>query len=402
MTQNWNAFSAFGYRASRISHHVSGLIISLAHMSSKLNIRQIELYKFSIPLIEPFITSLGQEDAAENVLVKIFTAGGLTGFGECSPYMPINGESADTCFIVGQYLARALQGMDPLQIEDCINRMDKVIYGNSSIKSAFDMALYDIASQHANQPLYKFLGGENNKTIITDYTVSIGEPSKMAADALKIKQQGYPAIKIKLGKNGKTDVLRIRSIREAVGNEIPLRIDANQGWSVDEAITTLKGLAEYDIQHCEEPIARWNYLRLPEIKKASPIPIMADECCGDEHDAERLISIGACDYMNIKLGKSGGIYKAMKMVKLAETANIHLQVGAFLESRLAMTAFAHFALCSPVIEHYDFDTALMFSEDPVTGGIIYEANGVVKVPESVGLGASIKEERLSQMEKVVI
>jgi L-alanine-DL-glutamate epimerase-like enolase superfamily enzyme len=106
--------------------------------------------------------------------------------------------------------------------------------------------------------------------------------------------------------------------------------------------------------------------------------------------------------MNIKLGKSGGIFKALKMLRLAEAANIRLQVGAFLESRLAMTAFAHFALCSKMIEHYDFDTALMFIEDPVTGGIVYEKNGVVKVPEVAGLGATIEEEWLKKMEKVII
>lgn len=371
-------------------------------MSNELTIQQIELYKFSIPLKEPFITSLGTDTAAENVLVKIITNKGITGFGECSPYMPINGESQDTCFIVGQYFAKALKGKDPLQIEDCINLMDKIIYGNSSIKSAFDIALYDIASQHAKVPLYKFLGGENNKTIITDYTVSIGDPLTMAAAAVKIKEQGYPAIKIKLGKDGKTDVERVKAIRKAVGDEIPLRIDANQGWKVKEAIETLKALAVFDIQHCEEPIARWKFMKLRKVKNNSPIPIMADESCGDDHDAERLIELNACDYFNIKLGKSGGIFKALKIVKLAEAAGIHLQVGAMIESRLAMTAFAHFALSSPLIEHFDFDTALMFSEDPVTGGIIYEKNGVVKVPEAIGLGAIIDESWLKKMQKTVV
>ena len=371
-------------------------------MINKLTIQQVELYKLSIPLIEPFITSLGTDTHAENVVIKIITLQGIVGFGECSPYMPINGESQDTCFIVGQYFAKALKGKNPLEIEDCIGLMDKIIYGNSSIKSAFDMALYDIASQHAGVPLYKFIGGANNKTIVTDYTVSIGEPQKMAADALKIKGQGYPAIKVKLGKNGKTDVERIRAIREAVGNEIPVRIDANQGWNVEEAITTLKALSQFNIQHCEEPIPRWAFMELPGVKKESPIPIMADESCGDEHDAERLIKIGACDYMNIKLGKSGGIFKALKMVRMAEAAGIHLQIGAFMESRLAMTAFAHFSLCSPVIEHYDFDTALMFTEDPVTGGIVYEKNGVVKVPEVAGLGATIDDSWLNKMQKVIV
>jgi L-alanine-DL-glutamate epimerase-like enolase superfamily enzyme len=365
-------------------------------------ITQIELFKLSIPLIEPFITSLGRDDNAENVVVRICTDKGITGFGECSPYMPINGESVDTCFVVGQYFGKALKGRNALDIKGAVVLLDRIIYGNASIKSAFDMALYDIAAQDAAQPLYKFLGGTKNKTIITDYTVSIGETEKMAADAVKIMNQGYPAIKVKLGKNGKKDVERMKAIRKAVGSDIPLRIDANQGWSIDEAIETLQALGPLNIQHCEEPIPRWAFLELPKVRKESPIPIMADECCGDDHDATRLVRIAACDYMNIKLGKSGGIFKALKMVRIAEEANIHLQVGAFMESRLAMTAFAHFSLCSPIIEHYDFDTALMFLEDPVTGGIEYKANGVIEVPETPGLGATIDEAWLKKMETIVI
>lgn len=367
-----------------------------------LSIRQVELYKLFIPLKEPFVISLGPIPNAENVLVVIRTEEGLTGYGECSPFMSINGESMDTCFVVGQYFAKLFKGKNALSIEERMADMDRLIYGNNSIKSAFDMALYDIASQHAGLPLFEYLGGDATKTIVTDYTVSIGEPKAMAAEAVKIKEQGYPAIKVKLGKNGDTDVIRIKAIRDAVGTTIPLRIDANQGWQVDEAITTLKALARFDIQHCEEPIPRWAFMELPRVRKESPIPIMSDESCGDEHDAERLIQLAACDYMNVKLGKSGGIFTALKMVKLAEAANIHLQVGAFMESRLAMTAFSHFSLCSPIIQHFDFDTCLMFSEDPVTGGIIYEKNGVIKVPTVPGLGASISPEWLNRLEKVII
>ena len=371
-------------------------------MSKALTITRVELYKLFIPLNEPFVISLGPIHDAENVLVVIRTSAGKTGYGECSPFASINGETADTGMVVGQYFARALMGTNPLDIAAHIATMDRLIYGNSSIKSAFDIALHDIAAQEAGLPLYAFLGGKNNKTIVTDYTVSIGDPAKMAEDALRIQAEGYPAIKIKLGKHGPDDVERIRAIRAAVGPNIPLRIDANQGWSLEEASDTLQALASFGIQHCEEPIPRWAFMDLPRLRRKSPIPIMSDESCGDEHDAERLIEIGACDFMNIKLGKSGGIYKAMKMVKLAEAANIPLQVGAFMESRLAMTAFAHFALLSPIIEHYDFDTSLMFSEDPVTGGIVYQQNGVITVPEVPGLGASISEERLGRMEKIVI
>ncbi len=361
-------------------------------------ISEISLHKLSIPLIEPFITSLGRDDDALNVVVRIQTDSGIVGFGECSPYLPINGESQETAYLVGQYLAKVLIGKDAMDIDSIHQQMDAVIYGNKSIKSAFDIACYDIAAQAAGMPLYRFLGGNKNKTITTDYTVSIGDPDQMATDAVKILERGFPYIKVKLGKQGRTDVIRMRKIRAAVGPDIPLRIDANQGWLVDEAIETLQALAPLNIEHCEEPIARWNYMSLPRVREASPIPIMADECLGDEHDAARLIALGACQYMNIKLGKSGGIRSARAIVQLAEEAGIKLQVGAMIESRLAMTAFAHFALCSEQIVHYDFDTALMLREDPVEGGIMYHPGGVIEVPDSPGLGAKISEEWLRKSE----
>ncbi len=359
---------------------------------------EISIHKLSIPLIEPFITSLGRDEDARNVVVRIKTESGRIGFGECSPYLPINGESQDTCFSVGQLFGQALLNLDALDLKGINDRMDSIIYANDSIKSAFDMACYDLAAQHAGLPLYRFLGGHKNKIITTDYTVSIGDPEKMATDALQVLAKGFPAIKVKLGKHGPTDVIRMQTIRAAVGPDIPLRIDANQGWSVEEAIQTLQALASLNIEHCEEPIARWNYMELPRVREASPISIMADECLGDEHDAARLIKIKACQYMNIKLGKSGGIFHALEIVRLAEQAGIKLQVGAMIESRLAMTAFAHFSLCSNQIVHYDFDTALMLREDPVEGGIQYKPGGVIEVPDTPGLGATISADWLMQGE----
>ncbi|MGC4050000.1 MAG: dipeptide epimerase, partial [Paludibaculum sp.] len=322
--------------------------------------------------------------------------------GECSPFMTINGESIDTCFIVAQYLAKVLIGKTALDIEACTLWMDKIIYGNSSIKSAFDIALYDIAAQNAELPLYAFLGGNNNKTLITDYTVSIADPKKMAADALKIKNNGFQAIKVKVGGTKEMDVERIHLITEAVGSDIPLRIDANQGWSIDEAIEILRTLGKYNIQHCEEPIARWNFMELSKVKEQSPIPVMADECCCDHNDAKRLIDLAACDMFNIKLGKSSGLFKAQKIIKLAEHANMNMQVGGFLESRLGFTASAHLALTSDHILHCDFDTPLMFVEDPVVDGVRYDNKGVVTVPEKNGLGASIDESYLQRLTKIVI
>jgi L-alanine-DL-glutamate epimerase-like enolase superfamily enzyme len=367
-----------------------------------MKIESIEIYKLRIPLTEPFVISLGPQYDADNILVIMHTDEGITGYGECAPYSSINGETMDTCYIVAQYFAQVLKGMDPTNIAGCIKEMDKIIYANYSIKSAFDMALYDIAAQRANVPLYKFLGGQKNKIIFTDMTVGLGDADAMAASALKFKQQGFPAIKVKLGETKEKDVARIKAIRNAIGNDVPLRIDANQGWDVATATAILKALGEYDIEHCEEPIARWNFLALPELRKQSPIKIMSDETCSTHHDAAMLAHLKACDYFNIKLGKSGGIYDAMKIIDVAEKNNIKMQVGSFMESRLATTAFVHFAYASDMIVHFDFDTPLMLSYDPVVGGIKYEANGVISIDETPGLGAKMDEAFLSGMEKMVI
>ncbi len=367
-----------------------------------LQITSIEIYKLSIPLKQPFVISLGPQYDADNIVIVIRTNEGITGWGECSPYMSINGESMDTCFIVAQYLAAELKGKNPLQIQECIVSMDRLITRNESIKSAFDMALYDISSQHANQPLYQFLGGKKDKLISTDMTVGLGSPEKMAIEALQYKKEGFPSIKVKLGTTTAEDVERIKAIRDAIGNELPLRIDANQGWTVDIAIETLNALKDFGIEHCEEPIARWNFMQLPEVRKNSPIKIMADESCFDEHDAERLAKLSACDYFNVKLGKSGGIWHALKIVEVAKAYNIKLQVGCFMESRLAITALVHFAYSSNLIVHYDLDTPLMLKEDPIVGGMVFNENGIVEIDESNGIGATVDLQFLNNCEKVIV
>lgn len=371
-------------------------------MQTGTTIQAIEIYKLFIALKEPFVISLGPQNDVQNIIVLIRTKDGCTGYGECSPYMTINGESVDTCFIVGQYFAKALKGKDALDIAGCVGMMDKIIYGNTSIKSAFDIALHDIAAQHAGIPIYKLLGGEKNKVLETDYTVSIGDPQKMKSDAIKIKQRGFPAIKVKLGQDMETDLERIKLIREGIGNDYPLRIDANQGWQkAENAIQVLNALAGFNIEYCEEPILRSSFMELHRVSAASPIPIMADESCSDEYDAERLIQINACKMFNIKLGKSSGFYKALKIVQLGANASMIMQVGGFMESRLGMTASAHLAMANDSIHHCDFDTPLMFTEDPVIGGINYLDKGIVDLPDTPGLGAAIDESYLKKAEKFV-
>ncbi|MCX6223300.1 MAG: dipeptide epimerase, partial [Bacteroidia bacterium] len=276
------------------------------------SITRIDILPLRIKLKKPFVISLGRVDYAENVVVRIETRSGLSGFGECCPFRPINGESMETALVVGQYLKDCLIDRDPLDIEACVGLMDMAIYGNNSIKSAFDIALHDIAAQTAGLPLFAFLGGKMNRRLLTDYTVSFGDPDVMVEEAIGIMDQGFPSIKIKVGGTLEDDLCRIQKIRNAIRSDIPLRLDANQGWCVETAIRVLSALDGMNIEFCEEPIPRWDFMNLAKVRKASPVPIMADVYCCDLHDLDRLISLAAFVYANIKFGKSGGMFNAKK------------------------------------------------------------------------------------------
>lgn len=368
----------------------------------KIMITGIDIFKLNLPYKEPFVISLGVIENATNVVVRIHTNSGLTGTGECAPFMTIVGETQETVFELSKQMAGLLKGKDPFAIEARLAEIDRAVSGNYTMKSAFDMALYDLLSQQAKMPLYKLLGGNNNREIYTDMTISIGSPEKVARDALAFQQAGFPAIKVKLGTTTKADVARIKAIRDVVGDAYPVRIDANQGWDTITAINTLKELAKYNIEHCEEPIPKWNNRELAKVRENSPIPIMADESVFDHHDAFRLAAMGACDYFNIKFSKSGGIFNALKINAVAESAGIKCQVGCMSESRYALTALMHFVLASKNVVHYDMDSSLMLDADPVTGGIQYQGKGKWKLEDAIGIGAGFDEDVLNSMENVTI
>ena len=365
-----------------------------------MKITSIDIYHIPRKLTKPFVTSLGYNTQAQSIYVRIKTDQGLEGLGECTPSPYINGETYETCMVVGRMLAKALLDKDPRNIEDNVAVMGKVIYGNTSIKSAFDIALYDLSSKAEDKPLYAFLGGSINKTIYTDYTVSVGASESMVEDALKVKEAGYFITKVKVGKNAEQDVADIGAIREAVGDAMNIRIDANQGWGVEEAAQSLSAMESFNIQYCEEPIKRYKFDFLPALKGVSPIKIMADESVLDHYDAHRLINNASCDLINIKLGKSSGIYKALKIIKAAEKVDMGLQLGGFLESKVLFTANTHLAYTSDCCRYYDFDSPLFSLDDPVIGGMKYGDNGQITLTEGAGLGLKLDPVFLKNAEKI--
>lgn len=365
-----------------------------------MKITQIDIYRFNIPM-EPFTIATGTMDCSRNMLLRVHTDSGITGIGECSPFPFIVGETQDTCIAMARDFANVWKEKDPLDIPARMQELHRCAAGNYTAKSAFDMALYDIAAKAANQPLYKFLGGEE-RTVETDITIGIDTAEKMAAQAREFKAAGATMIKVKLGKQPAEDLDRIRSIRHAVGDKIALRVDANQGWTFDEASQMLNSLGELKVQFCEQPMRTWYNDLLPALREQSPIPIMADESCYTHHDARQQLNSGSADYLNIKLAKAGGLLEAMKIHEVAQNAGAACMIGGMLESRIGVTANLHLAYACPGISFYDLDSAMTGQLiDPVQDGVIYDGF-FLSAPDLPGIGVSVDPAFLHQCESITV
>jgi len=351
--------------------------------------------------MHPFTIATGTMEFAQNVFIRVHTDEDKYGVGECSAFPMIVGETQATCFEMAKDFASIWKNKDAAAIEKRMEELHAYTAFNHTIKSAFDMALFDLAAKKAGVPLFRFLNGQK-KEIETDLTIGIDTPEKMAATALRFKQQGVRKIKIKLGKDAKEDVSRVSMIRAAVGDEIILRIDANQGWSFEDAAFALQQMEPFQIEFCEQPMRYWDDDKWTALRKMTSIKLMADESVFDHHDAERLIADGACDYVNIKFAKSGGILEAKKINAICEQNNIPCMMGGMLESRIALTAFAHFATANDNIKFYDMDTCMLgHKEDPVTGGVRYRGY-FLELPDVPGIGADADEGFLQNCVKEII
>lgn len=362
-----------------------------------MKITQTEIYRFSIPM-EPFTIATGTMDHAQNVFIRVHTDAGFYGVGECSAFPVITGETQDTCLVMAKEFAGLWKDQDALDIPARLQQLHDFTAGNSTIKSAFDMALYDIAAKNAGLPLYQYLGGSRREAE-SDITIGILSPEAMVKKAVEFKENGATILKVKLGKDAKTDVERIKQVREAVGVDMTIRADANQGWNFADAVYALRGISGYDIEFCEQPMRSWYDDHLSELKRLSPVKIMADESVFNHHDARKLINSRACDYINIKFSKSGGIHEAKKIHDLAAERGIPCMMGGMLESRIALSAKLHFVYASPNIRFYDMDTCMLgHLADPCIGGVTYDGYKLT-IADDPGIGADADNDFLAGCER---
>lgn len=355
---------------------------------AKVRLERAEVFLFRFSLAKPFRIALGTTTEKTEVIVALHDDRGRVGWGEASPSALILGCTPDSVLAALDHLIPALLGEDPRRIAYLVDKMDRVLLGNAAAKAALDLALHDLVGQIHGEPVWRLLGGSLAGPLETDFTVGIDEPQKMAAEARALVEAGFRAIKVKVGEDPRLDVERVRAVREAIGEKTRMWIDANQGWTRAQAIWALTRLAEYGVEFVEQPVPAEDLEGMAWVRKRSPIPVMADESVHSPQDALRAIRLGACDYVNIKLMKAGGLWRAKEIATICRNAGVGNMIGGMVESNLSATAAVHFALSEANVIFRDLDLGERPEARLVArgGSAISQGCQVLADPEAPGFG----------------
>ncbi len=342
-----------------------------------------------LKLKEPFVIANETMDTAINVFIKLETDQEIIGWGCATPDTVTSETKESVLKAFSTILKDILIGKDPSYINMINEIIEEKLKGNPSVKAGVNMALYDIHGKTANMPLYRLLGGYRDK-IETSVTIGLNPVDIMVGKAKEYVSQGFTCLKVKCGMDPDQDIETILAIRSVVGSNIKIRLDANEGYTLEKALHVIETLEKLgaDIEILEQPTPAKYLYALKEITSQCPVPIMADETALTLRDSLKLIKMEIADMINIKLMKIGGINNAIKANIFAELAEIPVMVGCMNESMGAMAAGVHFACAFKNITYADLDSALDFEKDIVRGGAIYK-DGYVIPSEKPGLGIEV-------------
>jgi muconate cycloisomerase len=319
-----------------------------------MQITEIEAVPVRIPLKAErrMVSALGRHEVSEFVLVRLETTDGLIGAGEATVTPQWSGETVwGAEAIIRNLFAPLLKGCDPRDIETINARMDAVAVGNWFAKSAVEMACWDVVGQRDKKPVFALLGGACRPlTIRNRFSLGAYEPEVARQRAAARVAEGFTTIKVKVGTDPLQDVLRVRAVREAIGTDLTLTIDANGGWTPEQAADSLKQLADCDIALVEQPLPRGDYHNLKQLRTDTGYRFLADESCFDEVQLEELIRQGCCDAVTLYPGKQGGIAKATRMARFAAQHGMPCTIGSNLEWDVAAAAMMHFVVANPNLQ----------------------------------------------------
>lgn len=367
-----------------------------------MKITRIDTTPINVPIHKDKVTlgAKGYHASSPFLIVEVCTDEGITGLGEVSCTPLWSGEDqVSAAHFIADVLGPVLIGEDPLDRSRLVARMDTTLANNPFTKAAIEMALWDIAGKAVGLPLYRLLGGAVRETVRTKYSVSGLEPAKAAELAVWALEQGFTAMKVKVGIEPEGDLARVRAVRAAIGPDVLLGVDANGGWDAATAVRLLPALAEAGIAFIEQPAPEGDPRWLARVRAAATVPVVADESLSTATDALALIANDAADVFSIYVGMGGGIGEAVKVATVAGAARLHCTIGSNLELGIAQAAMIHLAISQPairpdvvpcdIISRFFYEGDIVSEPLPVAGGVAHRLEGP-------GLGVELDREAIAR------
>ncbi len=347
------------------------------------------------------VSSLGEHRVGQYVLVRLADAEGHVGLGEASVTSVWSGETqAGAVALVREVLAPLVVGADPFDSEWIGRRLDRASFGNSFSKAALEMALLDLQGQVLGVPLYRLLGGRDvsppggDRGIRLKFVVGAVEPDLAAERARRMVDRGWKAIKVKVGcsDHPRADVDRLRAVRSAIGPEVFLSVDANGGYTVEQALWVAPRLEQLDVALFEQPTRRGDHAAMAEVRRGCGIPVMADESVFTPEDVLDVIRARAADVLSLYPGKHGGVRATQYLARMAEAAGMACTIGSNLEREVATAAMAHVTVATGNIRCDRFPGDLigpLYFERPLSRNPLRYETDRLFVPETPGLGVAL-------------
>ena len=373
-----------------------------------MKITRIECIPVNVPVPKPHVFSGATIATIYGVVVKMHTDEGITGIaetGDTSVWYLGEGQDSIIHLINNVFGPQILLGEDPFNIEKIVAKMDYACRHNNEAKAVIDFALHDIVGKALGVPVYKLLGGLTIEKIPLEFVLSSAPPRELAKEAIKVLKAGYHSVRFKVAALSEAeDIANLKAVREAVGEDTRVTVDANAGWHYYQALEVLKKMEKYHLGYAEQPLPWWDVQGMARLRKQVRIPIFADESAAELKQVFELIQAEAADGLLIKLQKAGGFLKGQKWVTLAKAAGLPVICGCMLGSGIESAIYAHFAAatewCSkldhgfigPLVRHDILDTTNVDIKDDLAKNVPRYEKGFIYPPEGPGLGVELNEE----------
>ncbi len=344
---------------------------------------------------EPLVWPGGTRHSASGLLVQIHTDEGLVGVGEApGPTLPT------IRTIIDAELSQFLVGQDPLRTEWLVHRMEEFSRNWSRIANyaiaGIELALHDLKGKALGVPAAELLGGFCRRSVPVVGYLFIDEPEANAAKAAAFVNAGYTELKLKVGRDFGQDHDTIAAIRDAVGSDVKIRIDANMIWSVPAAISWIRGLEKFDLQYVEQPVPDFDLAGMATVRRAVGVPIAADEGCTDVRSALELIKAEACDVFVVYPSEAGGLSRARQIAALADAAGKWCAIGSWAELGVATMANAHLVASSTSFV-FASDTHYPLQELDVLTEPVEMSSGAIEVGDAPGLGVELDPDAVERL-----